>query len=146
MRRVAFAILSFCAVAFIALFAGPTQAGEYYRHDDGYSYRPYHRNVRVWYSSSCCYRRVVRHEARVRYVPVERYGYYGRPYRDGYYDRPYRRSEYERPYHYSDYPYYRSSTVSGWRETSDVDNCYWRRTRVLDGRGGWVWGAARVCH
>src|ERR1051325_3160853 len=45
----------------------------YYRsryYDDGYSYRPRHHG-HSWYSSSCCYRRVVRHTA-----------WYERTYRD----------------------------------------------------------------
>jgi hypothetical protein len=154
MRRVAFAVLSSCVVAFIALFAGPSHAGDYYS-DDGYYSRPYHRNVHVWYSSSCCYRRVVRHAA--YYERLDHYGYDDRSYRSGYYDRPYRRyGYYDRPYRggyydrsyrdgyygrsrYSDYSYDRG--YGG----SYASSCYWRRTRVLDGRGGWVWGSRRVC-
>jgi hypothetical protein len=138
MRRIAL-VLSWCVIASVVMLAGPSYAGGYYRYDDGYSYRPHHRNVRVWYSSSCCYRRVVRHETSVRYVPVERYGYYDHPRRYGYYERPYR-------YRYSDYPYYRSYSASNWRDVGYTESCYLRRTRILDGRGGWVWGVRRVCY
>jgi hypothetical protein len=77
----------------------------------------------------------VRHEATVRYVPAERYGYDERPYRYGYYDRGYR---------YADYPYSRSYIVSNWRGGYTGD-CYTRRLRVSDGDGGWFWSARRVC-
>ena len=137
MRRVAFAVLAACVLAIAASFTGAAKAREYYRYDDGYRVQPYHRNVRVWYSSSCCYRRIVRHERTVRYVPVERYGYGGRRYRYGYYDEPRRYRRYA--------PAYRTSH---WVEdvySGNAEICYARRVRVLDGRGGWVWGIRAVC-
>ena len=146
MRRVSSAALSFCAVVFSALLAGPSYAGDYYRYDDGYSYRTHHHNAGVWYSSSCCYRRVVRHEATVRYVPIERYGYYDDPYRRSSYHQQYRYGYYARPYRYSSYPTYRSETVSGWRDASYGQGCYWRRVRVDDGGGDWGWVSRRVCN
>jgi hypothetical protein len=118
------------------MLAGVAHAGDYYREDDGYVYRT-SRHVGVWYTSSCCYRRIVRHETSVRYVPVERYGLYGRPYRYGYFKRRHR---------YVDYPYYRSYTAAAWRDVGYPEICYRRRTRILDGRGGWVWGVRRVCY
>ena len=138
MRRVAFAVTATCVFAFITALAGAAQAGEYYRSDDGYRVQPYHRSVNVWYSSSCCYRKVVRHERIVRYVPVERHRYVERPYRYGYYDepRPYRRYA----------PAYRSSHWVESVYSGNADICYARRVRVLDGRGGWIWGVRTVCN
>lgn len=138
MRHVAFAVLFACVFAFAATLAGAAHAGEYYRTDDGYRVRPYHRSVNVWYSSSCCYRKVVRHVRTVRYVPVERYGRYERPYRDGYYDEPRRYRRYA--------PAYRSShwVENVYSNTADI--CYPRRVRILDGRGGWIWGVRTVCN
>lgn len=144
MRHAAFAVLSSCVVAFTALLVGPALAGDYSRYDGGYdSPRPYRGNEHVWYSSSCCYRRVVRHAA--HYEQIDRYGYYDRPRHSGYYGRHYGYGPYERSYRYSDYPYYRSRTVSNWRDASGDESCHWRRTQVFDGRGGWVWGTRRVC-
>ncbi|HET7598236.1 MAG TPA: hypothetical protein VFK15_14990 [Burkholderiales bacterium] len=58
----------------------------------------------VWYSSSCCYRKIVRHERSVRYERVHAGGaYYGGA---GYYDPPpyYAPSRYyDRPYRYGYY-------------------------------------------
>jgi hypothetical protein len=173
MRRTVFAYLCSCVLVSLALLAIPAtqaKAGDYYyggsgyygdgyyrgssyddgyyrrRHyDDGY-YRPRHRSV--WYSSNCCYRKVVRHERSVRYVPTD-YGYRSSDYNDGYYRRSYRSGYYERPYYrhryYSDYyerPYrsYRYYNAG----YSSYDSCYGGRVRVADGRGGWVWGR-RVC-
>lgn len=143
MRRVASAVLSTCLIAFAALLAGPAHAGDYYRYDGGYSYHAHPHAGHVWYSSSCCYRRIVRHEARVRYVPVEHYGY-ERPYHYGLYERPYHDGYYGH-HRYADYPYYRSYAVSSWRDAAYAEDCYARKVRVPDGGGGWVWGIKRVC-
>ena len=64
--------------------------GGYYGHRY-YSGGYYHRNRHVWYTSHCCYRKVVRHSRSVHYEPVYRgYSYYRRPYyRSYYYGRPY---------------------------------------------------------
>src|SRR5579885_2652653 len=185
MRRILFALLCACAFLSPALVTGPAQAGYWYRgddyygggyyhssyygdgyyrrhysYDDGDYYRPRHY-AGTWYTSSCCYRRVVRHTAwyertyRSAYYgdgyyyhrPYYRYGYdgYYRPYRYGYYDRPYYRdySYYHRPYRYSYYDdrpsyyggYY-AAGYYGWRGA--YAGC--GRIRIPDGRGGWVWG------
>jgi len=73
MRIIAFAGFCACLFAF-ALPAAPAQAGGYGIGVHG----PGH----VWYSSSCCYRRVVRHEREVFYVRAGAYlprtaGYWG---------------------------------------------------------------------
>jgi hypothetical protein len=173
MRRTVFAYLGSCVLVclgLIAIPAAPAKAGDYYTSGSGYygdgyygdrSYRPRHRNV--WYSSSCCYRKIVRHERTVRYVPTDSGyrssyyddGYYRRHYRssyynDGYYHHSYRSGYYDRPYYrhryYSDYyarPYrsYRYYNAG----YSSYDSCYRGRVQVRDGRGGWVWGR-RVCY
>ena len=82
MRYVLLCVLSGCVLASFAFFGGPAQAG-------GYS--GYHQ-TRVWYTSGCCYRKVVRRvttvrtTSRVRYVRIDRHDV---PYRYGYYTRPY---------------------------------------------------------
>jgi hypothetical protein len=162
-RRFAFALLWSCVLVACGIVSVPAKAGDYY--DGGYHHHRYSSNV--WYSSNCCYKKIVRHERSVRYVPTERPyyrdGYYERPrYRGSYYDRPYRSSYYsDRHYYRSGYyerPAYRSSYYYNTprRYVSDSyavryagegyygyagyrDGC--TRVRVLDGRGGWVWGS-----
>ena len=97
MRRIVFAVLSACVLVALGVLASPAKAGDYY--EGGYQRHRHADNV--WYSSKCCYRKVVRHERSVRYVredydrPYHRNGYYDRPrYRSSYYDRPYYRSRY----------------------------------------------------
>ena len=111
MRRITWVVLCSCMLAAIALASSPARAGDYYYGDgyygggyrssgyynDGYSYRPRWHHRSVWYSSNCCYRKVVRHERSVRYVP-EGYGYRSGYYDGGYYRRSYRSGYYERPY------------------------------------------------
>jgi hypothetical protein len=139
MRRVAFAVFATCVLAVAASLAGAAHAGDYYRYDDdGYRVRPSYRSASVWYSSSCCYRKIVRHERTVRYVPIERHRYVDRAYRYGSYDQP---------RHYRHYaPAYRTSRwIESVYSDNAVDVCYPRRVRVLDGRGGWIWGVRAVC-
>jgi hypothetical protein len=168
MRRIAFAILGSAMLLILGLpvsaaKAGDVYYGDRYRHryyDDGYRPR-YRRNV--WYSSSCCYRKVVRHERRVRYVRVAprrpyyyRHGYYDRPHyqrpwrRYGYDHRPYRdQTYYDVPPRYVDYPYERYRR--GYDAYNAVpatyaDTCTRRRVPYADGRGGWVWAVKTVCY
>jgi hypothetical protein len=128
MRRLASAFLSACLLLGLAVFARPAQAGDYY-YGDGYSHHYYHpyydggyyhprRHARVWYTSSCCYRKVVRHVRTVHYERVDegypyyrhddyRYGYYGHPYHHAYYEHPYRHVYYGHPYYRHRYYDYR---------------------------------------
>jgi hypothetical protein len=133
MRRAALAVLFSCVAASAGLYAGPSPAGDYDRYDAAYAYRSYHSED-VLYSSACCYRRVLRQETSVGYAP-ERYGYGDRVYGYGYVARP-----------YADYPYYRSYAATEWRDAGPAEVCELRRTRIIDGRGGWVWGVRRVCY
>lgn len=165
MRRIAFAILCSCVLAALGFPTSAARAGGYYddgyyRHryyDDGY-YRHRYRG-HVWYSSKCCYKKIIRHERSVRYVRIDRWrhhGYYGRPWRYGYYERPYRYGYYDRPYrpaYYYDAPrYYNDSYWSpGYDAYNAVsaaytDSCYRRRVPIGDGRGGWVWGLKTNCY
>lgn len=123
MRPFVLAVLSVCAIAFAVMNAGPSYAGDdYYGYGDGYVAQPY----RGGDSGSCCYRRVERAGGE-SYVRIERYGYDG-PYGYRYGEEVYRyRNEY-RPYH---------------GESPVV--CTIQNTPVYDGRGGWIWGARRVC-
>lgn len=139
MRRIAFALLYSCLLVSLGILTSPAKAGDY--NDDGY-YRHRHSS-NVWYSSNCCYKKIVRHERSVRYVPVdedrsyERHGYYERPYRQSY--------SYAAPRRYVDDSYgpRRYDSYSGY--SSYADSCYTRRVQVEDGHGGWVWGVRRVC-
>jgi hypothetical protein len=96
MRKVTLALSwIFFVLAFVALLGTAAKAGDYYGgyYADGCygrglfsgcygrSYYAPRRYGQVWYSSSCCYRRVERHERSVYYVPAYGGGYY----RDGYY-------------------------------------------------------------
>lgn len=141
MRRIAFAFL--CSFAFVsfAFLTSPAKAGEYY--GEG-SYR--HRHHHSSYSTNCCYRKVVRHEHSVRYERLRDEGY-----NDGYHQRSrhhhhnYNRS-YRRGYD-SDYRprrHYVGSYNEGYR--GYARSCHWRRVQLADARGGWVWGAERVCY
>ena len=143
MPRIAYVILCSCLLVLTALFAGPACAGDYgdgyYR--DGYyggrSYRGgYHRphRTRVWYSSNCCYRKIVRHVRSVRYVRVRpRHRYYGynydRPrYRTSYYDVPPRR-----------YVGYDGYADRGY-------GCHRRRVRAISADGERVWAVSARCY
>lgn len=160
--RAALAILCTCVLFALGAFVAPAEAGGY-RYGDGY-YPRYGGDV--WYSSKCCYKKIVRHDVRyVRIEPWRRYGYYGRPWRDGYYGgyRPWREGYYggyRRPVSYTDVyvgparryegypPGYFNGGYNGY-DGYDAYNsaaCIQRRVPVLDGRGGWVWGFKQVCN
>jgi hypothetical protein len=195
--RTAFAVLYSCVLLALGLSMNPAAAGGYY--SNGYYGNGYYRNgyngngyygngyygghSSVWYSSKCCYRKIVRHVRVVNYVPTEpyrRYGYYGNGYGNGYYDRPYRygyngyysrpyiNGYYGRPYRggYYGRPYgYRNNYYVGPRRgyvsasprdddgydaynsvySAKTKTCEKQRTRIPDGRGGWVWGMKTVC-
>lgn len=134
MRRVLLCVLSSCVLASLTLLGGPAKAGE----SGGY-YAP--GTTRVWYSSSCCYRRIVRNSRSVRYVRVAR-GYRSppasdyRPYRD---DRAWR---YDRP------PYgpgYGAWLGGGWYYANYVPPPDCRLVRITDGMGGWMWSRRAGC-
>lgn len=151
--RIAILCLSVLVVLGVA---APANAGDYY--DYGYRNSGYGN---VYYSSSCCYKKVVRHATTTRYVRVDDDRSYYRG--SGYYDRSYRSSSYyDRPRHYVDDSYYAprryvgydnggySSGYSGYSSYTGYSaygqSCYDRRVRVNDWRGGWVWGTKRVCN
>ena len=124
---------------FLASTGRPRQSRDDY--DDGYHR---HRSNNVWYSSDCCYKKVVRHERSVHYRRIDNDGYYDRP---SYYDQPYRRSytNYDTPRRYDTDRYYSGySNYSSY--SSYADSCYLRSVRIDDNRGGWVWGTRRVCN
>jgi hypothetical protein len=143
MPRIVYVILYSCLIVFAGLLVRPAHAGS---HDDGYyrdvTYRPHHVS-RVWYSSNCCYRKIVRHVRQVRYVKVPpppkkkaRLRLH-RQYREyGDYDRPrYRVSHYDLPPRYVDDGGY----------VVRRDRCHHRRVRVLSGDGGWMWALRARC-
>jgi hypothetical protein len=140
MRRVAAAVVFVCVLVSSGLTASAVRAGDYY--EDGYYGRRHADNV--WYTSNCCYRKVVRHERSVRYVRTydedrsyERRGYYERPYYErpyrssSYYNRPYRSSSYYgSPRRYDDYSYTR-------RRYDDYSYSYAPRRYVSDSYYGY---------
>jgi hypothetical protein len=72
-------VLSWCVFTSPAFLSGAAKAGDDYADHA-------QRSIRVWYTSSCCYRKIVRDVTTVRYVRTKP-GY--RAYRTSYY-RPYR--------------------------------------------------------
>lgn len=118
--RAASAVLCTCVLLIFGAYVESAHAGGYRDYGDGYApryrgggegYYPRYNRGNVWYSSKCCYKKIVRHVREVRYVrtePYRRYGYEGsyRPWREGYsggYDRrPWRRGYYGRPVSYTD--------------------------------------------
>ncbi len=165
--RNAFAVL--CSCVLMALGVAVSQAQPRDRYDDGDS-RP---GSNVSYSSDCCYKKIVRTVREVRYVRIPMPGRYGwgpdRRWREGYV-RPRRPAYVRRPASYTEvyvgparrfegYPpgyfdrprYDRYDRYDGYDAYNSADVaaapvCTSRRIRVLDGRGGWVWGIKRVCH
>ena len=155
MTRIAYVILCSCLLVFAALSAGPANAGDgYYRNGnygnygnygdvayrDGYNGGRYDRGrtyrshpTRVWYSSNCCYRKIVRHVRAVRYVHVRpRHRYYG------YYDRPHSRVS------YYDVPPRRYGGYGGYAERDY--GCHRRRVRAIGADGEWVWAVSARCY
>ncbi len=174
MRRIALAVLGFCIMGFsVPLTSNTAAAGEYYRSYSGHSGHAGYSRGNVRYSSSCCYRKVVRIERKVNYVRVDtgrRHGYYapryrssnyyGSPYRPAVYSQPYRTPVYYgRPDRYDGGEY--AGRPSGYRVNYSgnygggysggysgpyADRCVVRRVRVSDGYGGWDWVRSRVCY
>ncbi|MGA7974201.1 MAG: hypothetical protein WCA36_15485 [Pseudolabrys sp.] len=74
MTRIAYVILCSCLIVVVGLLAQSAKAGD--REDGAYdahvSYRPHHSN-RAWFTSTCCYLKIVRHahgRREVRYMRV----------------------------------------------------------------------------
>ena len=105
--RAALSVLCSCVLMVLAAAINPAHAGDRYYGGGGVYYGDgyYHRSRgNAWYSSDCCYRRVVRHVTQVRYVHVapRRYGWAPyRPWREGYY-RPQRPVYVGRPASYTE--------------------------------------------
>ena len=145
MRRVLLGVLCCCVLASLAVLNSPAKAGDYYGYRSS-------RASGVWHTSSCCYRKIVRHATTVRYVRVRSYRYYhgdyGRPYRYGNYERPYR---YYRPWrHYRTRYSYGDRTWPrrhdrGYRHANYVSPPDCRLVRIADIDGGWVWARRAGC-
>jgi hypothetical protein len=137
MRAVVLCVLSWCVFTSLAFLSGLAKAGDNYATDP-------QRSVRVRYTSSCCYRKIVRDVTIVRYVRVKpRY----RPYRAGYY-RPYR---YARPWrryrarYYLGYHYWPRWRYVGVRYANYVPppDCWLVRITSIDDT--WVWARRAGC-
>ena len=130
----AFVYAAFCAGAFaLSLSAGPAQAGGYgyYGGYGGYG------GSDVWYSSSCCYQKLVRHRRDVFYVRAGAYipGYYAYPRRYGYghFVAPYRRVRLSEFDYYSRYGNYGRA------------GCFWSEMPIQVWPG-WIWGRRTTCY
>jgi hypothetical protein len=169
--RTVFAILCTGVLLVFGLSTTPAAAGGYYSngyygngyYGNGYYGNGYYGNgyyggrSSVWYSSNCCYRKIVRHVRTVNFVPTEpyRYGYYGNGYRYGYYGRPYGVGYYGRPYRYGYYGggyrygdgYYGGNGYDAYNAaySAKAKHCSTQRVRVPDGHGGRVWGVKKIC-
>jgi len=121
MRAIAFAAFCLCS---LSLGLGPAQAGGY-------------GGGAVWYSSSCCYQKIVRHRRDVfyaragSYIPDHAAYRYRRPYG---YAEPYRRVRFSEFDYYSRYGDYGRA------------GCFWQEEPLQDWRGGWVWGYRTTCY
>ncbi len=119
-----------CLLASLAFLSDPASAGNYPE-----------RAGRVWYTSSCCYLKIVRDGATVRYVRVKR------SYRTTQvcYDWRYR-AYYPWPYYgppHSTYYPYRSGVSSRYANYLPPPDC--RLVRLTDGAGGWIWARRAGC-
>lgn len=164
MPRIAYVILCSCLLAIAGLVVSPAFAGSrdggsyrddgYYREADDYrdiDFRP-HRIPRVWYSSSCCYRKIVRHVGSVRQVryvkvpppQVEETAVklpYARPAHLG----PSKQvSRGDSARHVAKYEVI---VVRHDRDHAPVrERCRHKRVRVLSGDGGTVWALTARCY
>lgn len=162
MPRIAYVILCSCLLVITGFIASAANAGG---RDDGYrdvGYRdggyyvdvaaPPRRPHRVWYSSTCCYRKIVRHVGHVRQVryvrvasapppivePPVKHHYYGpvprpRPHEQiGHTDVGRHAAKYE---------------VIVVKRDAERDRrpCRHKRVRVLSGDGGSVWALSAAC-
>lgn len=118
MRRAAFAVLSVCVSASLNGYPSAAVAGGYHGYD------------RVWYSESCCYRKIVRHERRVGYVPVG----------IGAYIEPHRVVQVLAPPD----PLLYDSALVGF--VSDHMVCTRRLFTADNGLGGWRWVSKIICY
>ena len=138
MRRILLGMLCTCMFAFFSIVPGPAKAGDYY-----YGYHHPRSASRVWYTSSCCYRRIVRHvtTSSVRYVRIRPYRYSNwRRYR---YYRPWRYYHY-RTYDYG-HRYWPRRTYRDYRYADDVRGPECRLVRIADLDGGWIWARRAGC-
>jgi len=126
--RAIFAALCLCALT-LALPAAPAQAGGYGIgvHGPGY----------VWYSSSCCYRRVVRHQRDVFYVRAGAFApdaVVVYPRRRVYAEVPHRRVRF-------------SKFDTFWNDGEfGLTGCYWREAPIHVAPGAWFWGRKTTCY
>ena len=118
MRRATFVVMSAWIIASLNGFPTAAKAGGYYGQD------------RVWHSESCCYRKIVRHERSVRYVPAGPAGYV----------EPHRVVQVLAPPD----PLLYDSALVGF--VSDSMVCYRRLFTVNNGLGGWRWVSKITCY
>jgi hypothetical protein len=131
MRRTAFAALC------LSLFALGTPAVP--AHAGGYRIGGYGAD-HVWYSTSCCYRRVVWQERGVFYARA------GSPLVGRVivvYPGPPLYVRFAEPHqrvHFSEFDAYWNDSDYG------VAGCYWREAPIHAARGFWVWGRRTTCY
>jgi hypothetical protein len=130
------AVAALCALGALlftlSLPAAPAYAGGYGFgvHGPGY----------VWYSSSCCYRRVVRHERGVFYVRA------GAFVPDDVVVAPAPRALYVEPVvRHREVQFSEFDTYWNDREFG-LAGCYWREAPVNVAPGAWFWGRKFACY
>ncbi len=151
MTRIAYVILCSCLFAVVGLLAQPASAGGrgYGNSDDGYYVhipRPPERPARAWYSSECCYMKIVRHVGRVRqerFVKIK-------PSRmkKAWLEQKRERAAHRRRIGRRDHPDRRAEykvIVVRRNGTDDHERCRHRRVRVLKPGGGWTWAVKARC-
>ena len=128
MPRIAYVILCSCLIAVVGLLAQPAKAGD--REDGSYdihvSYRPHYSN-RAWFTSTCCYLKIVRHahgRRQVRYMRVRDTEHSAARYER---DRPRRHVEEDAIVHRR-------------------KHCIRKRVRVLGANGKAVWALTAHCY
>ena len=120
MRGIAFVALCSCVLVLGGL-SGPVKAGDY-------------GSDHVWYSSGCCYQKIVRHERDVRYLRAGAFA----PYYETYPRPDVHVAEPHRVVRFSEFDYYTRYGDYGRA------GCYWREAPLHDWRG-WVWGVKVFC-
>jgi hypothetical protein len=155
MPRIAYVILCSCLIVFAGLVASSANAGS---RDDGYYVdvaHPPHRPKRIWYSSSCCYMKIVRHvggERQVRYVKVkpprvEKASVQGHRHHAARRDRVRPREQISRKDSSRRHAEYKVIVVHRGRDRDrDRERCRGERVRVLAAGGGWVWAVKARCY
>lgn len=125
-------VLSVLTLGLFVSLAGTANAADLSRHPSGW-------RSHVWYGSDCC-RRGERFGPGIRVV--EQVPYCGDC------DNLIGPNVFNAQLRYIGYlPWTRGCALGGCSGNfGDYGGCFWREARIADGRGGWTWGAEKVCN